>query len=83
MVSLNSRKGSTFCRAASSANWIAYGLVPDRNVPAISEFWGLPFMSENQIPDPLTVLLIPISRLVMPDTGGMIPDPTPFFAVGP
>ena len=40
-------------------------------------------MSENQIPDPLTVLLIPISRLVMPDTSGMIPDPTPFFAVGP
>ena len=25
MVTLNSRKGSTFCRAASSADWIAYG----------------------------------------------------------
>ena len=59
MVTLNSRKGSTFCRAASSADWIAYGLVPDRNVSAISEFCGLRFMSENQIPDPLTVLLIP------------------------
>ena len=38
-------------------------------------------MSENRIPDPLTVMLIPIPRLVIPDTGAVIPDPTPFFAV--
>ena len=40
-------------------------------------------MSADRIPDPLTVLLIPFPRLVIPDTGAIIPDPTPFFAVDP
>ena len=38
-------------------------------------------MSDNRIPDLLTVMLIPIPRLVLPDPGAVIPDPTPFFAV--
>ena len=38
-------------------------------------------MSDNRILDLLTVMLIPISRLVLPDPGAVIPDPTPFFAV--
>ena len=37
-------------------------------------------MSDNRIPDLLTVMLIPIPRLVLPDPGAVIPDPTPFFA---
>ena len=36
-------------------------------------------MSDNWIPDPLTV--IPIPRPVIPDPGAVIPDPTLFFAV--
>ena len=36
-------------------------------------------MSENRIPDPLTVMLIPILRLVIPDPGAVSTDPTPFF----
>ena len=40
-------------------------------------------MSENRIPDPLTVMLIPIPRLVFPDPGAVIPDHAPFFAVDP
>ena len=37
-------------------------------------------MSDNRIPDLLTVMLIPIPRPVIPDPGAVIPDPTPFFA---
>ena len=40
-------------------------------------------LSDNRIPDPFTVMLIPIPRLVIPDPGAVIPDPTPFFGVDP
>ena len=40
-------------------------------------------MLENRIPDPLEALLILIPRHVIPDSGAMIPDPTPFFAADP
>ena len=40
-------------------------------------------LSDNWIPDPLTVLLIPIPRLVIPDPGAGMPDPIPFYAVDP
>ena len=43
----------------------------------ISEFCGLGcyIRVRNRIPDPLTVLLILISRLVIPDPVAVIPDP--------
>ena len=40
-------------------------------------------MLESRIPDTLEALLILIPRHVIPDSGAMIPDPTPFFAVDP
>ena len=70
---------------------IAHRLVPDPNVTAklqenvdrslqlrsISEFCGLGcyIRETNRIPDPLTVLLILIPRLVIPDPVAVIPDP--------
>ena len=41
------------------------------------------FFCRKTVPDHLTALLIPIPRLRIPDTGSVIPDPTPFFAVYP
>ena len=40
-------------------------------------------MPENRIPDPFTVMLILIPRLLIPDPSAVIPDPTPFFTVDP
>ena len=37
------------------------------------------FFCRKTVPDHLTALLIPIPRLRIPDTGPVIPDPTPFF----
>ena len=41
------------------------------------------FFCRKTVPDHLTALLIPIPRLRIPDTGSVIPDPIPFFAVYP
>ena len=38
-------------------------------------------LSDNRIPDPLTVMQISIPRLEIPDPGAVIPHPTLFFGV--
>ena len=59
-------------------NWILT-VVRSLRLRRISEFYVLVVILENQILDPLMVVLILIPRLVIPDPSAVIADPTPIF----